>query len=57
MLLDNQLLRQQLTDFVVNKLSIVLAVFHKLKFYLPQRVLVQIYYCIVYPYLQYAVLI
>ena len=32
-------------------------VFHKLKYYVSQRVLVQVCYCIVYSYLQYAVLI
>ena len=57
MLISNQLLGQHHTDFVVNKLCIAFGVFDKLEYYVPQHVLVQVYYGTVYPYLQYAVLI
>ena len=48
---------QHHTDFVVKKLCIALGVIRKLNYCVPQCVLVQVYYGIVYPYLQYAVLI
>ena len=51
LLLDNQLSWQHHKDFVINKLCIALGVFYKLKYCVPQRVLVQVYYGIVNLYL------
>ena len=39
-LLDNKLSQQHGRNFVVNKLCIAIGVFSKLKYYVPQRVLV-----------------
>ena len=56
-LLVNQQSWQHHTDFVVDKLCIAIGVFYKLKYFILQHVLVQVYHGITYPYLQYAVLI
>ena len=53
--IDKELSWKQHAEHITSKLSIALGIFHKLKYYVPQSTLIQVYYGLVYPYLHYAI--
>ena len=53
--IDKELSWKQHAEHITSKLSIALGIFHKLKYYVSQSTLIQVYYGLVYPYLHYAI--